>query len=318
MSNELINLPSGSQLTFKEYQEIYNDITGKTESTSISKKNSYLINLDNIIQLNHQINQTLDSLHCATRNSSVTVYHTNGQKEIFSSFERFKFYPVTNTNAIENINITYNFLEKSQGGVCKPYEISINITSTGALLQKKTRGMNEALDLAYLVRIPPIRARIKYVDYVIARTITTTIEDWESSIKTRAKLHFVEKIQKYSHWMRKTVHVSLPISFLIFCFLAVKDHIDYTNPDFLRLFILTSISIKSLSFLGDILGRLIENGIDKISSPAFLVINTGDKKCYDRIKRNNLFSAIKMASGISGTIIVAIIANILTSYLFPA
>lgn len=56
---EEVTLSTGKTSSFQEFQDIYNEITGKKERISKAFKNDHITTLGDVDQLNYRITQTL-------------------------------------------------------------------------------------------------------------------------------------------------------------------------------------------------------------------------------------------------------------------
>ena len=78
-------------------QDIYNEITGKSEELTKGYSNPIQVSFEDIIQLNYKITQMYEQYNISSNSCTVTVYHSKDQKQVFSSFERFTLYDRSNT-----------------------------------------------------------------------------------------------------------------------------------------------------------------------------------------------------------------------------
>lgn len=139
-SDVQVDVGNGNLVSMQAVQHIYNEITGRTEELSRTYTINHCVSFDDICQLNIKICQLYEQYNIVSKNCSVTIYHVDDQKQVFSSFERFELYDRTTLSPVENIRIEYKFLivlpkiQKPQS-----YEIEINIHSRAAIVQRAKR-----------------------------------------------------------------------------------------------------------------------------------------------------------------------------------
>jgi len=91
-------------------QDVYNEITGKTEEITKGYKPDYIIKIEDISQLNTKITQLYEQYYIQSSNCSVTIYYEEDQKQVYTSFERFMLYDSSQLSPTESILLTYEFM----------------------------------------------------------------------------------------------------------------------------------------------------------------------------------------------------------------
>ena len=208
-ANRNVTTEGGHVVSFQAVQDIYNEITKKTESLNKTFQLNHKTTINDIIQLNHKFEQTIEQYNVSSKNCSVTVYHTNDSKQTFSSFDRFKIYDSSNLSPIENVHVEYNFLILlPTGEKARNYKVVIDITSRSALISKMRKDANFPIAFSRFATAWTGRFHIKYVDYAVARSIYTALDQWFNGLEQTEASKFVKPIQNFSHF--------LPVIFEIF------------------------------------------------------------------------------------------------------
>lgn len=70
-------------------QQIYREITGKTERLGKSYDQNILLELDDVLNMNHAFEHALEQYNVEAKNCLISVFHTDDTHERHSSFERF-------------------------------------------------------------------------------------------------------------------------------------------------------------------------------------------------------------------------------------
>src|SRR5690554_3071493 len=110
----------------KVYQDVYHQITGRTEEIRKRYSENILVTFDEIEQLHHKLKQICDVHNIVASNEVVTVFHEKERKEQFTSFERFRAYNANAASPTVSVVLKYNFsillpgLTRPQGYAGKP------------------------------------------------------------------------------------------------------------------------------------------------------------------------------------------------------
>lgn len=319
---EVASLPASMQI----YQAIYNEITGKTEVITDSYKNYLILELSDLLQLKHLLDQFLEQYQVSAYNVAITIFHAKATKERFSSFDRLHTYNVTNSSPIERINIELNILI-TPPKLSKPqnYKVSINLVSGATVIAKTRPDLPLEIPGMLLMRAVQNKAaevEIEYIDYIIARSFSELLRGWVATIKEQKPNEKLKKLQKQSHLFR------LATEFLFFL-ISIVVSVSYARPflasatgDYVLLvqyILLSGCAIAFSKQAGLILGRNIERKIDSINTNevSFIYINAGDKKQHDDFQDNLKMEKweawksglIAMTIGILSSIAATIIYN---------
>jgi hypothetical protein len=272
-SGDIVTIGSGTQLNFHELQDIYNSLTGKTESISKALDSSYKLKFEDFEQLNARINQCCDSYGARIKNESISIFHINGAKETFSSFERFKLYNKSNTSPTENIYLEYNILITPAGSVeIRKYKISFNFPSRVGGWEKQPELSGDPLGFMHFLGLSPARVKIEYVDYAAARHFLSQIDEWHNALEVSHERKWFQKIQAHSHLCRYVIPF-LSVSFLFYSLsrAATRGNLPQIldSIQFSQLYLVTSIGLASWLIFG-IISRVIEMSIDRIQPISYI------------------------------------------------
>lgn len=309
MENKIVRL-GDSELSFKEIQEIYNDLTGKTESLSDELPHAFTIDFSDLEQLNAAIEQSATSHGAILQNTSVTVFHTNKNKSENSSFERFKIYNRGNTSPIENIYLEYNFLIDNQtSGKATHHKIGLHVTSTLALSEDNNPLANTPIKLRKMFVPSPIRWKISFVDYVVARSFSECIKEWADGLERKKESKTLAFCQDYSHWLRLFFAVTSSVTFLWWTSNSIENISIGTLEALASKLALIAAATICIFVLGSAIGRMVEHGIDRLQYHSAILINKGDERCFTRRTRSNLRQKLKIAGGLLSVISLNLISS---------
>lgn len=315
MSNEIVKI-GDNQINFKTLQELYNDLTGKTETNSITLDYAVTVRHNDLEQVNNAIKQCAISHGAILNNCSVTVYHSNKSKEQFSSFERFKLYNKGNTSAIENIYLEYNYLIKNvSSGKAAAYKIALHTSSTAAISEGEKPLPVSSFRLRRFFAISPIRCKVHFVDYVVGRSFLQTVQEWADGLDRKQDNKLIKILQDYSHWAQPIFAFGSTALFLYFSGIAFS-HSNIDSPTKLGSLLLFVAAASLLIWLfGAFLGRTVEVGIDRLQNFSIIIINKGDERCHAKVSTNNRNATLRSVIGTAFVIGLNIFSNFLSQLL---
>ncbi|MCA0042818.1 hypothetical protein [Celeribacter litoreus] len=318
MSNDIIEIGE-NQLDFKTLQELYNDLTGKTEANSIQLDYAVTVRMSDLEQVNYTIKQCAVSHGAILNNCSVTVFHSNKSKEQFSSFDRFKLYNKGNSSPIENIYLEYNYLiRNASSGKAAAYKIGLHTSSTLAIAEGENRLPISSMRIRRFFSLSPIRCKVNFVDYVVGRSFLQAVQEWADGLDRKMDNKVVETAQKHSHWANPIFAFGSTALFLYFSGAAfARSSIDTLTGLASQLLYVTAAGLL-VWLLGSFLGRIVELGIDRFQNFSIILLNKGDDRCHSKFSKNNRTAAIQSVLGIGSVVGLNILSNYLSKLLFSA
>lgn len=287
-------LIQGSE-AFKVAQALYNTVTGKTEKLSKRFSEHYRIGLNDIFQLHSKIDQMCAQWTVIDKNENITIHHINDNKETFSSLERFKVYDQSQTSPIESIVYEFNLLiQLTNTPKPQPYQITVRLGSIVAAQQKAREEMPTGIFFRFFGG-GAINVDIKYVDYVVARNMISTIDSWVAGVESSPKNKLLRYIQNHSHIYENLFGYFLFILALLTGLSSVDLVLNSTSNDqLLSKFLLATFGFVSISlFIGKTLGSYTESAIDRVMQISYIKINKGDERIIESAKKSNNLSIFK-------------------------
>jgi hypothetical protein len=197
----------GAQITVQQLQQIYSELTGKSETINKYYDEPICLTLNDIEQLHHCILQTWEQYQIVSSNCSFTVYYLKNTKDYFNTFERFRLQIGGGAEPVESILLKYEFLVLLPN-LAKPqtYSISIRVVSRLALERRMREGMSCAFPLPRFIRLMGKNTgsvEISYADYSVARNFLSVIDDWFKTIPRSRENRSIKFFQTYSYWISR-------------------------------------------------------------------------------------------------------------------
>ncbi|WP_171229097.1 hypothetical protein [Ruegeria sp. HKCCA4008] len=193
-----VKISTGGEVSLQVVQDVYNDITGRTERLSRYFFDAHQIEFSDIENLHRSIQALMEQYHCVGSNCSITIRYIDEKTERVSSFQKFAAQGATRNECIEQIEIEYNFLILlPKTSEAKPYSLEIGLRNTMAL-PKKMEDL-QASDIQRRLSFDSMRLTgrmaIEYVDLAVARSIEAQVEDWYSGLRKQCagRVHSVIK-----------------------------------------------------------------------------------------------------------------------------
>lgn len=274
---------SNSQVSLKIYQDVYHQVTGRTEQIRKRYSDNLLVTFSEVEQLHHKILQLCDVHKVVARNENVSVFHSKERKEQFTSFERFKSYNANTSSPTINVVLKYNF-SIIPAGLNRPqeYTITARLTSRIAVIE----------DVAS--EAPPfIRGRffgfaahntaevsVEYADYVIARGFLEAFDEWVRGCNSEADPVIIKFAQRNSYLMPKLLKALAAVAASYFSIEAIAgmDLAVLDIPFALRFITIFAAVFYLLVGCAGFVGSLIEDAIDSHVVISYLKLNKGDEK----------------------------------------
>lgn len=309
-----VSVGSGRMVSMQVIQDVYNEITGKTEKLSKSYRLHHQATFDDIEQLNIKIHQLYEQYHIFEHNCNVTLFHTNDCKEVYSSFERFKAYDRSSLSPVENIRLEYNFLiilPKTKRP--QSYTIAVDVHSRAAIKQKAENEHGMPKRIMRIFATKTARLDIEYVDYTVARNFQTTIDNWFSALEQSKSGKLLEITQDYTHNLPVFLRSASILFLCAFFFLQFPSWFPsgLTLESLFKLSVLCFGSVFLLSGIASKIGASIGQAIDNIQPLSYVKLNRGDEKSISDLKRSNNMHKAKSAFGL----LVAVGINLLSAWI---
>jgi hypothetical protein len=305
---------SHSQVSLKVYQDIYHQVTGRTEQIRKRYSENLLIDFQELQQLHHKITQLCDVHHIVVQNAIISVFHEKERKEQFTSFERFKAYNSNATSPTVSVVLKYNF-SIVPAGVERPqeYVVTIRLTSRIAAMKQIEEGappfMRGRLFGFFAGNVAEVT--IDYADYIIARGFLEGFQEWVSGCKANPKSKLLQVLRHRSHWIPTVLQ--LAVASIIISFTLQSIHAIIPDAATLGITARFMVIFAGCSYillkLIRITGDLIEQTIDNFPEISYLNLNKGDEKLIKEAESNKPMALLRIAIGAAGTIALGIISS---------
>ncbi len=308
-----------SSVSVKVYQDVYHQVTGRTEQIRKRYSQNLLIDFSEMEQLHLKITQLCDVLHIVAKNEVVSVFHTEERKEQFTSFERFKAYNANASSPTVNVVLKYNF-SIIPAGLRKPqeYVVTVRLTSRVAMWQQfETEGPSFVRRhvLRYMAGDNAAEVTIDYADYVVARGFLEAFAEWVRGCKSEPDIPWIVLLQRWSHIIPTSLKLVAATGIAFFALRATPTFITgSTDPQlWARFLILFGGGFYLITNIAYTAGRIIEDAIDSFSVISYLNLNKGDEKLISEFSKKKERTVWKFCGGLFLTLVLGVASSMIAN-----
>lgn len=270
-----------SRVSLKVYQDIYHQVTGRTEQVKKRYSENLLVEFIELEQLHYKIQQLCDIHNIVACNEVISVFHDKERKEQFTSFERFRAYNANAASPTVSVVMKYNF-SIIPAGRERPqeYVLSVRLTSRVAMLQQIEQEAPPMLrgHLAGLIATNTAEVTIDYADYVIARGFLEAFDEWVRGCKKTPSVPWLDNLRRWSHLLPGVARFIAGALVTWFALQAIPTFFSgTTTADIWARFLVIYLGGAFLIVtLFGTMGSVIEEAIDGYPVLSYLKLNKGD------------------------------------------
>lgn len=305
-----VNLSGGQVVSMQVVQQVYRDVTGKSERLTRQFTHNHRTSFADLENLNARIEQLLEQYNIRERVCTVTLFHSDDYSERFSSFDRARAYDSGSTSPVENVRIEYNFLivlpvtNKPQS-----FKVTVDVHSVAALFEKLREGSQIQRRLASAFTTSSGSLSIEYVDYAVARTILVAISQWFDGLDARPTPKFFKFAKRYNHHLDWIFKYSTAVVTALTFFLNAPEIAGADWSSALRYGIAAFVAIFVLSGVAYQLGSALELAIDEYQCMSHLSLNKGDDRLIEKVGRQSWLWLLRGGLSIVGAVGINIFAT---------
>ncbi|MCK4129042.1 hypothetical protein ACI2S5_23860 [Ralstonia nicotianae] len=312
---------SGAVVSLQVWQDIWYRLTGKVEEISKCWSDPFQVRLNHLQALHKRLEQTCEQYVITGANVSIVVFFSDDRSEQFTSWQKFNTLISSNVVPVESIHLAYNFLV-TPPKVQEPqsYSISLRVASRVSVIKKLRSESFIFGRIPLIVRqigCQTAEAKIKYADYVIARTMLHAIDEWAKSLPCASE-------SKALRWIRQKSHAA-PAIFRYFlaaiCLVASIEAIplifaqDATIPR-LAYFLIGAFGCIFTGYkIGHHVGRRVEDAMNIYCSLSYIELTDGDTKVILEAKTINNRSLLISWCGTIATLILSTFSKFCAGWL---
>ena len=311
---------SQAPVSLKVYQDIYHQVTGRTEQIRKRYTQNLLLEFQELEQLHHKVMQLCDIYRIVARNEVISVFHEKERKEQFTSFERFRAYNTNTSSPTVSVVFKYNF-SIIPAGLQRPQEyiVTIKLTSRVAVLNQMEAEAPAFMRGRFFSFMGGSAAEItiEYADYVIARGFLEAFDEWVLGCKATPKSKTLAFFRGRSHNIPTVAQLILAAFVVFFAIQAIPLYFQpRTNPEtWARFFVVYNGGAYILISLVSMTASYIEHAIDTFPELSYLNLNKGDEKLIDEAKQEKPKAYFRLLIGSIGSVMLGILSAKLEKFM---
>lgn len=309
-----------SVIPMKVYQDVYHQVTGRTEQIRKKYDNHLLIDAQEIEQLHHKIIQLCDVHQIVANNETISVFHEKERKEQFTSFDRFSAYNANTASPTIHVVLKYNF-SIILAGMERPqeYTVTIRLASRVALVKQLQEDAPPFIPGHIFGMMAGNIAEIKveYADYVVARGFIEAFDEWVSGCKCNPPNKLMKTLKKLSFVVPRIAGPIVATSAMLFCLntLGTEKHLMDDPAIVLRFIAIYVTSIYLLVSVANAAAKLIENSIDRYTVASYINLNKGDAKLVEEFGKRKKWVALEFAGGCLLSVVLGVASSKLALFM---
>ena len=322
-NNSTVRIGEGdrvSDVSVKVYQDVYHQVTGRTEQIRKRYDESLLITAQEIEQLHHKIMQLCDVHNVIARNETISIFHEKERKEQFTSFERFTAYNANAASPTVSMVLKYHFsillpeLKRPQ-----EYTITIQLSSRVAMIKQLQEDASPFFpsELLAVMVSNTAEVNVEYADYVVARSFVEAVDEWVKGCDSTPDNKLMRRLKRISHFIPKIAGPAIALSTVYFSLQSFAAG-DFTGAQTVDLAQFTAVYIAGLYVLvnlAGVAGKLIERAIDRHTELSYIQLNRGDKKLTSEFGKRSSRSVVEFVGGCLLTVTLGVISTKLAGFI---
>ncbi len=301
-------------VSLKTYQDVYHQVTGRTEQIRKRYSENLLIEIGEIEQLNYKIRQLYDVHKLVAKSETITIFHIKERKEQFTSFERFHAYNTNTANPTVSLVLRYNFsIIPADKKRPQEYVVNVRLTSKVVAMQQLNEDAPPFMHGQFFgfMAGPTVEVTVDYADYVIARGFLEAVDEWVKGCRATPTSKTLRLLQRYSHHIPGIAQILAAAALTHYAYQAVPSIAADANTTavWARFAIVFAGGFYITIQLVEKFSKLIETSIDTFPEISYVKINRGDEKIIFAAQKEKPFVWTRLVLGIVGTMVIAILSS---------
>lgn len=309
------------EVSAQTYQAIHKLITGRSDTITQFYEQPFLVDLEELIQLDKKIHQVCGQYKKISITKTVTVNHRNDSK---AELVNLNLYDQTNNNPTESVILKYNIIicpANVAPSLNKPqsYTISIRFFS-GIVIKQRLQKVHKKMPLFIsLINTPPAVVKIEYIDYLIAKNLFHTIDDCIKGFKVTHMSNFRKASMKYSTILCVLMKYIMPVTIVILLLIYSPAYIASYKTPLLGLSKLIFWGFASFFFtyrIGQYVSRKLDIKLSTLEKSSFIKMNKGDERVLEESKKEDRKTINNIIMDFIGSCLLSVITSITTYFHF--
>lgn len=306
------------KVSFQVFQDVYNRITGKSERTTRMFFSKHVVDLENLVNLHHMVEQSLEQYTCVSTNVTYSLSYSDGKTERFSGIDRLKLHAPGKSVCVEQVELEYDFLlTLPQSAEPRPYKVVLGVRSEIGLLDREENGILGSFEKELMMdaNVATGRLAITYIDLAVARSLEATFFEWYSSLHVDpiSVWHRIASYFRPVAVAATRLTAVIVVSFLLISFWG-GNFSDLTQ--IFKAGVISAAALMTANSIGLAIGQYVKSQVADFGPKAFIALSKADDTARTRVVKSSkrtISKAILVNFGIIGTgLLVNYIYDLLT------
>jgi hypothetical protein len=265
----------------QNYQDIYKQLTGRSEARVTFQKERHRITMEHIQALHQDIQRTAHLMTLISSSMEITQRSEDDTHERWSGMEKFRAQGPEITQITTDVELVYNMLIKlphaENPGI---YKIKIGLRNELYNLKEHRKNDSELSEVKFIMMSQMATARweVEFTDMSVARTFSRVISDWYDRLP-KHPVPAAEKLSEHSKaYIAPTVRLLSSIIVAISAFGSAVWTGEPLASGRIALFI---IMMYVVHFLTSPLIARLKHKMMCIRTAASLAITSSDRELLD-------------------------------------
>jgi hypothetical protein len=307
---EMVSL-SGSRsasVSLQVYQQIYNDLTGKSEHLRRMWLDPHVIKFSDLEGLHHRLEQCAEQYRCHASHAQISVRYSNQEGERFSSFEKFARLGLNRNSSTEEVELVYDFLiELPHVQEPKPYRIELGFRSEIGVVDGFARNKVSDAEVSLFHQFSMGRARIdiSYIDIAVARSFEASIASWYEALQKNHEKPFsgFSRLLAPSAGVLARIAGLVAATFLLLLNLSAEVH---SNQEIFERGLVAALALMVTNIFGIRLGNFVEKMVLRRRPLSAVILSECDKRLLGAQRFQFWHSVASSCGGFLGGILIGL------------
>lgn len=307
VNNEDTSPISGEIAHLDVYHEVYKLLNKTGKEISKSYDDNLKITMEDIEELHCKIIQSIESQNGEGIILKINIEQLKGENYIFNDFSDFKKNNRTGPNPTQEIILDYKYIIKNKElKSFEKYKVVLRLASRATQLYDARKNTPDImLEFLSNFRSTVARIDIEYYDYVKARSILATFDEWVKGCNKTSSPKFLNEVKWFFNKCNWLIKIFVLFLFTIGTYNQVNEEIN--NSSYIIKFIVIYLFVfYFLIKTTNNIAMVIRKSINSYFLMSYISVNKGDTNLirkYTAYNKNNIYKSIV---GILLTLIIGI------------
>ena len=309
---------SGQKVSMQVLQSVFHEITGKSEDISKQYTGSFCPEFSDFQELHLKVSQMLEQYNVTASNLLIKVYFEEDTKQTFETFNEFATRSQASSSPVESVIFQYTFmLVLPQARKAQSYRLAIRLISKLTSIRSAQARMEPfPKEILRIFGSTTASVTIDYVDYTVARSFLSTIDDWFKNLHEAEVPTFIKFIRAGRNRLVTLVEYFWIFAALFSALTLTPKFVNSNDNQASTTFLISSlVGIYLCTRLGFWIGRFAEDSARDWQELASIRLNKSDEKELKMTRQRNKHSLVRSSLAVLFSILIGVIGSLIANKL---